>query len=47
MVSESGGPATVCAEIVDGSLQRDVAVAVSALSGTAIAGRLLWISHSD
>ena len=35
---ESDGALTVCAVIVDGSLERDVSVAVVAFNGTALPG---------
>lgn len=38
MVSESNIPLMVCAEIVAGSLERQVSVAVEAEDGTAVAG---------
>ena len=39
MVTESNVPLMVCAEIVAGSLERGVSVAVQAESGTALAGK--------
>lgn len=38
MVSESSVPLMVCAEIVSGSLERQVSVSVAAEDGTAVAG---------
>lgn len=46
MVTESNEPLMVCAVIVDGSLERSVSVAVSAMNGTAFPGILLASSPS-
>lgn len=49
MVSESGPPVMACAVIVDGSLERDVSIAVSTMNGTAISGNFISIisTHTE